>query len=124
MNDPELEAIKRKKMQEMQRRLAEKQNKTEKVNPDEILDKLFKGRAREVFNSACSQHPQVMGKVKYALVKLALSGRIEQITGKQLYHFLKNLGIKVQINTKIRFSEEGKLKSITEKIKEDLRKTE
>ncbi|MFW6110513.1 MAG: DNA-binding protein [Thermoproteota archaeon] len=122
MSDPELEAIKRKKLQEMQRRLAEKQKKEEEVNPDKVLNALFKGRAWDVFNSASSQHPYVMRKVKYALVKLALSERIDEITGYQLYRFLQNLGIDVKLNTKIRFSEKGKLKSITEKIKEDLRK--
>jgi DNA-binding TFAR19-related protein (PDSD5 family) len=62
--------------------------------------------------------------VKIALAKLASSGRINQITGEQMYRFLKKIGLNVKLNTKIRFSEKGKLKSITEKIKEDLRKAE
>lgn len=123
MSDRELEAIRRKKLQELQRRLATRQKKTAEIDADEVLNKIFKGRSWEVFNCASSQYPDVMIKVKEALVQLALSGRLREVTGEQLYHFLRNLGIRVKLDTKIRFSEKGKLKPFTEKIKEDLQKT-
>lgn len=123
MSDPELEAIRRKKLEELQRRLTTRQEKTEKIDAEEVLNNIFKGRAWEVFNRASSQHPYVMSRVKDALVKLALSGRLSTVTGEQLYRFLRNLGIRVKLDTKIRFSEKGKLKSLTEKLKENLRKT-
>ncbi|MDH5623587.1 MAG: hypothetical protein OEY39_03880 [Candidatus Bathyarchaeota archaeon] len=122
MSDSELQAIRRDKLREMQRRLAPKQKKTEKIDADNILNRIFKGRAWEVFNSASSQFPDAMGKVKDALVKLALSCKLQEVTGEQLYLFLRNLGLRVRLNTRIRYIDHGQLKSLAEKIKEDLRK--
>jgi DNA-binding TFAR19-related protein (PDSD5 family) len=122
MSDSELQAIRRQKLQEFQRRAVAKQKKTEKVDADKILNRIFKGRAWEVFNAANYQFPDVMTKVKDALVRLALSGRLKEVTGEQLYLFLRNLGLRVRLNTKIRYTEHGKLKSFAQKIKEDLGK--
>ncbi len=123
MSDKDLQAIKRRKLRELQKKLAAKQKKTEKINEDKILDKIFKGRAWEVFNSASYQFPDVMGKVKDALVNLALSGRLEEVTGEQLYLFLRNLGLRVRLDTKIRYTDHGQFKSLAEKIKEDYQKS-
>jgi len=117
-----LQAIKRGKLRELKRRLAAKQKKTEKISADNILDKIFKGRAWEVFNSASYQFPDVMGKVKDALVNLALSGKLQEVTGEQLYLFLRNLGLRVRLDTRIRYTDHGQFKSLAEKIKEDLQK--
>lgn len=75
-----------------------------------------------MFNAASSQFPNVISKIKDVLVRLALSGRLKEVTGEQLYLFLNNLGVRVRLNTKIHYTEHGKLKSLAEKIKEDLRK--
>ena len=123
MSDRELQAIKRGKLRELQRRLAAKQKKTEKISADNILDKIFKGRAWEVFNSASHQFPDVMNKVKDALVNLALSGKLQEVTGEQLYLFLRNLGLRVRLDTRIRYADHGQFKSLAKKIKEDLQKT-
>jgi len=117
MSDSELQAIRRQKLQKLQRRVAAKQKKTEKVDADKILNRIFKGRAWEVFNAANYQFPNVMTKVKDALVRLALSGRLKEVTGEQLYLFLRNLGLRVRLNTKIHYTEHGKLKSLAEKLK-------
>ena len=122
MSDSELRAIKRNKMRELQRRLAEKQNKTEEIDADKVLKGIFKGRAWEVFNSAIYQYPAIIGKVKDALVNLALSGKLQEVTGEQLYLFLRNLGLRVRLNTRIRYTDHGQLKSLAEKIKQDWRK--
>jgi DNA-binding TFAR19-related protein (PDSD5 family) len=123
MSDRELQAIKRGKLRELQRRLATKQKKTEKISAESILNKIFKDRAWEVFNSASCQFPEVMGKVKDALVNLALSGKLQEISGEQLYLFLRSLGLRVRLDTRIRYTDHGQFKSLTEKIKEDLQKT-
>jgi DNA-binding TFAR19-related protein (PDSD5 family) len=120
MSDSDLEAIRRNKLRELQRRLTTKQNKTEEIDTNDVLKQVFKGRAWEVFNSAYQQFPGIMAKVKDALVRLALSGRLKEVTGEQLYSFLRNVGLRVRLKTKIRFAEHGKLKSLTEKMKEDL----
>jgi len=122
MSESELRAIRRDKLRELQRRLAEKQNKTEEIDADKVLKGIFKGRAWEVFNSAIYQYPAIIGKVKDALVNLALSGKLQEVTGEQLYLFLRNLGLRVRLNTRIRYTDHGQLKSLAEKIKQDWRK--
>ncbi len=122
MSDPELKDIRRNKLREFQKRLVAERKKTERFDADEILDKIFRGRAWEVFNAASRQHPKIMLKLKLTLIHLALSGRIKKVTGEQLYLFLRNLGLKVRLDTKIRFIKNGKLRSLSEKIKEDLSK--
>ena len=121
LSDSEFQAIRRRKLRELRRRLGTKQPKPdEEPRADTVLNRIFKGRAWEVYNSATAQYPQTMGKVRDALVKVALAGRLKQVTGEQLYLLLRNLGLKVRLATKIRYAEHGKVKSLTEKIKEDL----
>jgi DNA-binding TFAR19-related protein (PDSD5 family) len=125
MNDAELEAIRRNKLRELQRRLAPKPRKAElggvdQINADRVLDTIFRGRAWEIFNIARSQYPDIMSKLTPILTKLALSGKLKEVTGEQLYLFLRKLGVRVSLDTKIRFTEHGKLKSLSDKIKEDL----
>jgi len=121
MSDSELEAIKQRKLRDIQKRWAARQKKPEKTDADEVLNKVFQGRAWEVFNAANQQFPPVMSQIKGALVKLASSGRLTEVTGEQLYLLLRTLGLRVRLNTTIRYTEHGKLKSLAEKIKEDLR---
>ena len=122
MSNSELAAIRRNKLRELKGRLTAKQKKTEEIDADKILNGIFKGRAWEIFNAATYQFPNVMKQVKKALVKLALSGRLKAVTGEQLYLFLKTLGLRVRLDTKIRYAEHGKLKSLADKMKEDLKK--
>lgn len=122
MNDSELRNIRQKKLRELQRRFTEKQEKTPKTDANNILDRVFKDRAWEVFNNANSQFPYIMNRVKDVLVKLVISGRLSEITGEQLYLFLRNLGLRVKLETKISIVEHGKTKSLADKIKEDLQK--
>jgi len=109
MSDSELAAIRRSKLRELKRRLSAKQRKTEEIDADRILNEIFKGRAWEVFNAASYQFPNVMKEVKKALVKLALSGRLKAVTGEQLHLFLKTLGLRVRLDTRISYVEHGKL---------------
>ena len=122
MSDPELTAIRLKKLRDLKKRLAPKEKDTPSQDTDAILTDVFKGRAWEVFNTATLQFPGVMGEVKKALVKLVLHGDLKEITGEQLYLFLRRLGLRVKLNTRISFTEDGKLKSLAEKLKDDLGK--
>jgi len=122
MNDSELRDIRAKKLRELQRRLTKKHEKTPETDANNILDRVFKDRAWEVFNTANSQFPYIMSRVKDVLVKLVISDRLSEITGEQLYLFLRNLGLRVRLETKISIAEHGKTKSLAEKIKEDLQK--
>ena len=123
MSDSQLDAIRRKKLLALQRKLAQKENKTEPVNANEALDRVFRGRAWEVFNAASYQFPQAVSRIKDLLAELASSGKIKEVTGEQLYLFLANLGLKVRLDTKIEFASHGELKPIAEKLKSELKKT-
>jgi DNA-binding TFAR19-related protein (PDSD5 family) len=123
MSDLELEAMRRKRYLELQKRIAIQDNKTKEPNADDVLNRVFKGRAWEVFNSASHQFPEVMSRVKELLVKLALSGEVKEITGEELYLFLVDLGLKVRLQTKIEFASHGEVKSLHDRLKEELRKT-
>jgi DNA-binding TFAR19-related protein (PDSD5 family) len=123
MSDSQLDAIRRKKLLALQRNLAARENKTEPVNANEALSKVFRGRAREVFNAASCQFPQAMSRIKGLLAELASSGKLKEVTGEQLYLFLANVGLKVRLDTKIEFARHGELKPIAEKLKSELKKT-
>ena len=122
----ELELYKRKKLLEMQMRLLAKKAEEEKKqeeperapDPKEVLNKIFVGRAWEVFEVARRQYPRVTQTLQDELVRLILSGRLkEQITGEQLLWLFRKMGLNVRMETKIRILESGELKTIAEKLK-------
>lgn len=122
MSDAELRAIRRRKIKELQRSLARRQTEqpADTVKDDEVLNQIFRGRAWEVFNTGSQQYPHVMVKVKQALVRLARAGRLQEVTGEQLYQFLRALGVRVRLKTSISFAKDGRVKSLSEKFKDDL----
>lgn len=122
MSDRELAAIRQKKLREYQRKLIAKENKPEVINAEQVLNRIFKDRAWEVFNIASQQFPDAMNKIKDVLVKLGSSGRLTEVTGEELFFFLKKLGLDVRLNTKITYASHGQLKSLEEKMKEELAK--
>ena len=123
MSDAELQAIRRRKIRELQRAFAREQTEepADTVKDDEVLNRIFRGRAWEVFNSGSQQYPPIMAKVKRALVQSALAGRLKEVTGEQLYQLLRHLGLRVRLNTSISFANHGKLQSLSEKVKDDLK---
>ena len=124
--DKELELYKRKKLLEMQMHLLAKKAEEEKKqeepekapDPREVLNRIFVGRAWEVFEAARRQYPQVIQTLRDELVKLVLSGKLkEQITGEQLFWLFRKMGLNVRMETKIRILESGELKTVAEKLK-------
>ena len=123
MSDSELDAIRRRRLLELQRKLAGRERKIEGTDPERVLNRIFKDRAWEVFNSASHQFPEAMSTVKELLVKSATLGNLREVTGEQLYLFLADLGLRVRLNTKIEFASHGELKSLEDKLKEELHET-
>ena len=123
MSDSELAAIRQKKLREIQKRISAKHTPPDTTGPKDVLNKVFKDRASEVFNSATTQFPVQMSKVKKILTELAVSGKITQVTGEELFVFLKKLGLNVKLNTTITYASHGQLKTLEEKMKEELTKT-
>ena len=123
MSDSELAAIRQKKLREIQKRFSAKQTPPDTTGPKDVLNRIFKDRAWEVFNSATTQFPVEMSKVRKILTELAVSGKITQVTGEELFVFLKKLGLDVKLNTTITYASHGQLKTLEEKMKEELTKT-
>jgi DNA-binding TFAR19-related protein (PDSD5 family) len=121
MSDRELEAIKQKKLKELQKRIAFREHKKEQVDGHKILNKVFKGRAWEVFNAAKSQFPVAMDRIESLLVNLAIEGKITQIQGEQLYALLREIGLRVKLNTTIKITGLGETKLLSDKFRESVK---
>jgi len=128
--DEELERIKQKRLEELRRKMLlnqikEKEPETEpeptkEPTNEEMLGKYFGNRAWEVWNAAKYQYPQVMPKIEVMLVDAIKQGKIKDyIDGANLMGFFRQVGIPVRLDTKIRVSEHGELKTLEQKIKED-----
>lgn len=122
MSDLELEMIRYRKLMELKRQVEKRRIESEKpkeINPREILNKFFVDRAWEVFEAAKYQYPEVADYVEKVLVKLISEGKIkERISGEELYGLFLRLGARVRLPTRINIIEDGKVKSLEQKIKE------
>lgn len=118
--------LRRRKLLEIKKRLEskakeeKKERERVKINPEQVLNRFFTGRAWEVLRAARFQYPQAAREIERALVRLILSGRVRsKITGEELYGLFYRLGFRVHLETRIRVLEHGKLKSLEEKIREE-----
>jgi DNA-binding TFAR19-related protein (PDSD5 family) len=121
MSDRELEAIKQRKLRELQKRMVLGEQKKEQVDGYKILNKIFKGRAWEVFYTAQAQFPHAMVKIEHLLVRLCSEGKTTQMTGEQLYALLREIGLRVRLNTTIKVARYGKTKLLSEKFKQSVK---
>jgi DNA-binding TFAR19-related protein (PDSD5 family) len=121
LSDSELERIKRKRLAEMQRVLdAKKQATQPKQRPtaEQTLQRVFVGRAWEVYEATKQQYPSIAGRLFQELAQLVESGQLTgQITGEQLYGLLRQIGLDVRLDTKIQVLDHGKLKSLGDKFR-------
>jgi DNA-binding TFAR19-related protein (PDSD5 family) len=125
MSDRELETIRRKKLLELKRQLQKKEEpKIDKERAEttrEILSRFFVGRAWEVFNAANDQYPEATSQIEKTLAKLINEGKItSQISGEELYGLFRHLGLRVRLQIRIQVLEHGKIKSLEDKIKEQV----
>ncbi len=118
--DIELEIIKAKKMKALRKRLEERRfDKREKDDKSILLDYLI-DRGEEVLNAAEEQYPAQMRLIIPRLAQVLRRGEIKgKIRGGDLLAILRAIGLNVKLNTTIRYIEDGKFKSISEKLKED-----
>ena len=129
--DDELKRIKQKRLAEMKRKMLLKQIKDQRESEpepetpreatnQEVLDAMFGNRAWEVYSAAAYQYPQVIGQVEQILVEGIKEGKIADIIdGAALMGFFRQVGLPVRLNTKIRISDHGELKTLEQKMKED-----
>jgi len=120
-DDSELERLKRHRLAEMQKRMtAKQQSHTEsgRIEPSKVFEKVFVGRAWEVYRAARTQYPIIADQVFQELAGLIQLGKVRgQITGEQLFGLLRQIGLDVRLDTKIQVLEHGELKSIADKFR-------
>ena len=119
-DDSELERLKRQRLAEMQKRMTAKQSRTEpgKLEPSKVFERVFVGRAWEVYHAARVQYPIIADQVFQELAVLVQLGKVRgQITGEQLFGLLRQIGLDVRLDTKIQVLEHGELKSIADKFR-------
>jgi DNA-binding TFAR19-related protein (PDSD5 family) len=118
MSDRELEAIKQRKLQELQKKLSLQEQKKNPMEPKAILSRILDEKAWEVFNAARAQFPSEMAEVESLLLKLALDGKITHVDGEELYAFLKEVGLPIRLNTTINVTRHGETKSPSAKLRD------
>jgi DNA-binding TFAR19-related protein (PDSD5 family) len=125
--DPDIEILKAKKMQEiMQRMMKQKKENIEKgikkrePSEREILLSYLYDRGDEVLKLAESQFPSETRAIINRIVELINSGEINRkISGGELLSLFRTIGINVKINTSIKIEEHGKYMSFAEKLKQN-----
>ena len=107
-------------MAEMMRRLrVEREEETKREDPKRILRRILTDRAWEVLKAAESQYPEVTRRIEEQMAHLVSKGDLEgPVLGGQLLWLFRYLGMHIRLETRIRFLEHGKLKTIGEKLKE------
>ena len=124
--DPDIEILKAKKMQEiMQRMRKQKKENIEKgirkrePSEREILLSYLYDRGDEVLNLAESQFPTETRAITNKIVELINIGEINRkISGGELLSLFRSLGLNVKINNTIKIEEHGKYVSFAEKLKQ------
>ena len=124
MVDVELEMLKRKKMRELTRLLTvppPTPKLKEEGDPFKILSGYLVGRGREVLEVARTQYPKPTTEIVKELVELVKLGKIAvPITGEVLYSIFRALGLRIRLETKIVFEKHGKVKSLSQKLREKI----
>lgn len=124
--DPDIEILKAKKMQEIiQRMRKQKKENIEKgirkrePSEREILLSYLYDRGDEVLNLAESQFPTETRAITNRIIELINIGEINRkISGGELLALFRSLGLNVKINTTIKIEEHGKYVSFAEKLKQ------
>jgi DNA-binding TFAR19-related protein (PDSD5 family) len=127
-DDKDLEIWRRRRLLEMKRKMfskksdeeSEKEKKPETIKKgvEDSLKSIMKGRAGEVLETARHQFPKETARLEEELVRLSSTGEIKDgINGEQLLWIFRAVGLNVRMKTKIRVHEDGKLKTISEKIR-------
>ena len=121
--DAELERLKRQRLAKMQETISAKQQQAaanNKADPVSALQRVFVGRAWEVYNAAMRQYPHIAQQLFQELARLIQNGQVTgQITGEQLYGLLRQIGLDVRLETKLQVLEHGELKPIADKFRGD-----
>ena len=125
--DPDIEILKAKKMQEMMQRLRKHKKESiekniikRKPSEREILLSYLYERGDEVLNLAEFQFPTETRAITNRIVELINTGEINRkISGGELLSLFRSLGLNIRINTTIKIEDHGKYVSFAEKLKQN-----
>ncbi len=121
-SDDEIEMIKRRKLLEMERRLAamKKGEEPKKVEEDPLstVRKHLVGRGLEVLEAALSQYTEATMEVVKYIASLYKTGKLsEDIAGEDLYELFCSLRMPVRLETSITYIKDGKRVPLSQKFK-------
>jgi len=125
--DAELNLINARKLAELKRRAsiasavtpapAPRQVKSDK---DVLLEVLY-DRGDEVLRTAYQAYPRQTEVVVAQLARLLKqNGMRERISGGELYHLFRNLGLRFSLKTTIKIQDKGKFVDLKDKLKMDM----
>lgn len=122
MEDKDLELLIKRKMLELQKRalLEGKRKEKPKHSPWDIVKPYLTESGEEMLGRAKSQYPRVAEYVIRELAKLVLMRRLrEKLDAEDIYAIFYNLGFPIRVETRIVVKRKGKVKSISELLKEE-----
>jgi DNA-binding TFAR19-related protein (PDSD5 family) len=126
--DKELELLKAKRLLEMQKNISHRQRfeeikseaKVSQASPRELVLKILGHRGLEVLENAESQFPNETRIVVEKLAELVRNGEItDTIDGVKLLTLFRSLGIRVRVKTTIKVEQDGKMVSLSDRLKSD-----
>lgn len=123
MSDDELERIKARRLAEMRRDASARQAREaaageRRPTPREALAASLGHRGAEVLANAEAQYPAEAAAVAERLGQLLLAGEpLGELDGGSLLALFRSMGLPVRVNTSIRVSQDGKLVSLSDRLK-------
>jgi len=122
----EIELLRQKKALELRKKMLLSQEKPTlaqpvpaKLSSRETVRKILEGRGGEVLETARRYYPKEVGQIEDTLAGLIESGRLKgQVSGEELYSFLRRIGLVFNMDVKIRVKERGELKTLEEKFRD------
>ena len=120
--DKEIEMLKAKKLLALRKRVEKQkeidENKNEQKNDRELLMSRLVNRADEVFKIAETNYPRETVIITNRIMELVRSGAIKgNIDGGELLQIFRRLGLRVRLDSSIKIAKDGKVVSLTDKIK-------
>jgi len=113
--DKELEMLKQKKIKELMKRI-ENQNKQD--DPKQILISRLVDRGDEVLKIAETYYPKETEIIVNQLIELIKNRKINNsISGGELLSVFRNAGLRITVPTSISVSKDGKMTSLSDKLK-------
>ncbi|RLF05642.1 MAG: hypothetical protein DRK00_03835 [Thermoprotei archaeon] len=117
----EEELLKRRMMLELQRRMLAKAAKQRVQLPDyrSIFLKNLTESGREMYRRAEKQYPTIAPKIAEAIGRLYAQGRLRgALDAGAIYGIFQELGYPIRIETRIVYKKRGKVKTISELLRE------